>query len=63
MKGELKSAKMKSGVQSVIIGGEPQTLKWSANNLDMKHEVHIGYVYNMICLYNFMGCECHVFVL
>ena len=41
MKGELKSAKMKSGVQSVMMGGEPLMLKWSANNLDMKHEVRI----------------------
>ena len=48
MKGGLKCAKMKSGVQSVTMGGEPLMLKWSANNLDMKHEVYIHCVYNVI---------------
>jgi len=46
MKGGLKCAKMKSGVQSVMMGGEPLMLKWSANNLDMKHEVHMHTVHD-----------------
>ena len=37
MRGGSKSARMKSGVLSVMMGGEPLMLKWSANNLDMKH--------------------------
>ena len=46
MKGGLKCAKMKSGVQSVTMGGEPLMLKWSANNLDMKHEVRMHTVHD-----------------
>ena len=41
MRGGLKCAKMMNGVQFVTAAGAPLMLKWSADNLDMIHEVHI----------------------
>ena len=41
MRGELKYASTMNGVQFVIVVGTSLMLKWSADNLDSIHEVHI----------------------